>query len=142
MHGVAQHGRIDLKPLDNALSQELAEVLLPRIDGGPQWLRTLIVDGAEGNPFYMEELVKMLIDDGAIVVERRRLACRRRSAARARVPQTLTGVLQARLDALAPPERWRCSRRRSSATCSGTRRSPRSTPRRSRSCRGWCSASS
>jgi tetratricopeptide (TPR) repeat protein len=105
MQGVAQHGRIDLKPLDNALSQELAEALLARIDGAPQGLRTLIVEGAEGNPFYMEELVKMLIDDGVIVVEAEgwRVVADRLQVAR--VPPTLTGVLQARLDALTPPER-------------------------------------
>ena len=105
MQGVVQHGRIDLRPLDNALSQELAEALLARIDGAPQALRALIVDGAEGNPFYMEELVKMLIDDGVIVVEAEgwRVVADRLQVAR--VPPTLTGVLQARLDALTPPER-------------------------------------
>ena len=105
MQGVAQHGRIDLRPLDNALSQELAEALLARIDGAPQTLRTLIVERAEGNPFYMEELVKMLIDEGVIVVEAEdwRVVADRLQVAR--VPPTLTGVLQARLDALTPPER-------------------------------------
>ena len=33
----------------------------------PPALRELVTGSAEGNPFYMEELVKMLIDDGAIV---------------------------------------------------------------------------
>jgi hypothetical protein len=55
---------------------------------------------AEGNPFYMEELVRMLVDQGAIVVERRALARRCPSACGAQVPATLTGVLQARLDGL------------------------------------------
>ncbi len=32
----------------------------------PDTLRRLIVEGAEGNPFYIEELVKMLIEQGAI----------------------------------------------------------------------------
>ena len=32
----------------------------------PVALRELVTGGAEGNPFYMEELVKMLIDQGAI----------------------------------------------------------------------------
>ncbi len=105
MRGVAQHGRIDLKPLDNAHSQELAEALLARIDGAPQALRTLIVEGAEGNPFYMEELVKMLIDDGVIAVDRERWRVVADRLQVARVPPTLTGVLQARLDALTPPER-------------------------------------
>ncbi len=71
----------------------------------PHAFRDLLVDGAEGNPFYVEELVRMLIDDrvierwaGAWSVDLERLK-------RARVPPTLTGVLQARLDGLPKPER-------------------------------------
>ena len=37
--------------LDDATLQRIAEV--------PEALRALVIDGAEGNPFYMEELVKM-----------------------------------------------------------------------------------
>ena len=67
----------------------------------PEALRALVIDGAEGNPFYMEELVKMLIDDGVIAVDGRAAgACSTDKLLRAHVPPTLTGVLQARLDAL------------------------------------------
>jgi tetratricopeptide (TPR) repeat protein len=103
--GDAAHRRIDVRPLDKADSRELAESLLQHIRDVPEALRAIVTGGAEGNPFYMEELVKMLIDDGVIVVDRegwRVLAERLQSA---KVPATLTGVLQARLDALPPPER-------------------------------------
>ncbi|MBN8508058.1 MAG: tetratricopeptide repeat protein [Burkholderiales bacterium] len=105
MHGVPQHGRIDLKPLDDALSQVLAEALLQRLHEVPERLRALLIGGAEGNPFYMEELVKMLIDDGVIAVEADGWRVLADKLEAARVPPTLTGVLQARLDALPPPER-------------------------------------
>ena len=94
-----------LSPLSRGDSRELADVLLQWIDATPPLLRELITGGADGNPFYMEELLKMLIDDGAIVTggERWRVVPERLLATR--VPTTLTGVLQARLDALAERDR-------------------------------------
>ncbi len=105
MRGEPRHTRLDLKPLDHAYSQELAEALLQRIHGVPEALRALVIDGAEGNPFYMEELVKMLIDDGVILIEPEGWRVLPERLMHAHVPPTLTGVLQARLDALAPHER-------------------------------------
>jgi class 3 adenylate cyclase/tetratricopeptide (TPR) repeat protein len=96
------HQRIDLAPLDKRASRDLANELLKKLPEVPAALRELVTSSAEGNPFYMEELVKMLIDQGAI---------RTRSDSEAwsvdaerllvtQVPPTLTGVLQARLDGL------------------------------------------
>jgi len=53
----------------------------------------------------MEELVKMLIYDGVIVVEADEWRVLPDKLLEAHVPPTLTGVLQARIDALAPRER-------------------------------------
>jgi class 3 adenylate cyclase/tetratricopeptide (TPR) repeat protein len=99
------HRRLDLKPLDKEFSHELAKALLQRIDDIPVALRAVITDGAEGNPFYMEELVKMLIDDGVIEIGAERWRVLADKFLAARVPTTLTGVLQARLDALGASER-------------------------------------
>lgn len=105
----AFHARIDIAPLDAAATDALADQLLARLDGAEPAaharLRDLVTRSAEGNPFYMEEVVQMLIDDGVIVVDgdRWRLAAERLGDVR--VPGTLTAVLQARIDALAPPER-------------------------------------
>ena len=54
---------------------------------------------------YAEELVKMLIDDGVILVEGERWRVLDERLSVARIPGTLTGVLQARLDALSAAER-------------------------------------
>ncbi len=101
----AAHSRIDLQPLDKRASRELAGVLLQRLESVPVVLRELVTGGADGNPFYMEELVRMLIDDGAIRTggEHWRLVPEKLLAAH--VPATLTGVLQTRLDGLPPAEK-------------------------------------
>ena len=98
------HRRIDLQPLGKDMSRLLVSELLRKLPEVPVALRELVTGGAEGNPFYMEELVKMLIDQGAIEtgevwkVNAERLLL-------TKVPPTLTGVLQARLDGLPAPER-------------------------------------
>lgn len=103
--GQENHARIDLAQLSRRNSRELAGVLLQRLDEIPAALRELITGGAEGNPFYMEELVKMLIDDGVIETDAPRWRVVPERLVGARVPATLTGVLQARLDSLASEER-------------------------------------
>ena len=98
------HVAIDLAPLDEVASGCLAAELLARMaDAAPQ-LRGILVERAHGNPFFMEELVQMLVDDRAIVVEDRAWRLRPERLARLRLPETLVGVLQARLDALPSDE--------------------------------------
>ena len=85
-------------------ADDLADELLKKLPQVPAALRELVTAGADGNPFYMEELVKMLIDQGAIrtgehwSVDADKLLS-------LKVPPTLTGVLQARLDGLPAQER-------------------------------------
>ena len=97
--------RIDLAPLDRGVSRLLVNELLKKLDEVPSTLRELISGGADGNPFYMEELVKMLVDEGAIDASQERWSVRPDKLIATHVPQTLTGVLQARLDGLKPAER-------------------------------------
>jgi class 3 adenylate cyclase/tetratricopeptide (TPR) repeat protein len=97
--------RIDLSPLDRNASRQLAKELLKKLAEVPAALRELITGGAEGNPFYMEELVKMLVDEGAIVTGGERWTVVPDKLLATKVPPTLTGVLQARLDSLPPTER-------------------------------------
>jgi class 3 adenylate cyclase len=98
------HRRIELHPLEKDASRMLVSELLRKLPEVPIALRELITGGGEGNPFYMEELVKMLIDQGAIETgESWRVNAERLLLAK--VPTTLTGVLQARLDSLPAPER-------------------------------------
>ncbi len=102
------HTRLGLKPLSRRASRALVSEILQRVDPVPDALRDLVVERAEGNPFYVEELTKMLIDDGVILRDERgegRWRVELDRLAEVRVPPTLTGVLQARLDSLPRAEK-------------------------------------
>ncbi|MBU0494945.1 MAG: tetratricopeptide repeat protein [Chloroflexi bacterium] len=100
--------RLELAPLCEDDSRTLVDEILRQVNQVPDDLSDLVVRGAEGNPYYVEELIKMLVEDGVIVrgkdkadpwhVELNRLTS-------VRVPATLTGVLQARLDSLPHEEK-------------------------------------
>ena len=66
-------------------------------------LSELIIGRSEGNPFYMEELIKMLVDQGAIEIGSTSWSLHPERLLATHVPPTLTGVLQARLDGLPAP---------------------------------------
>ncbi len=65
--GQTFHTRLELRPLSKWDSRRLVAEILQKVDHVPVDLRDLLVTGAEGNPFFIEELIKMLIEDGVIV---------------------------------------------------------------------------
>ncbi len=104
--GLYSYAAINLSPLSKDDSRRLVDEILRKVPDLPTAVRELVVGGAEGNPFYVEELIKMLIDarviqpgDDVWTVEPGRLAT-------VNIPTTLTEVLQARLDGLEPVERF------------------------------------
>jgi class 3 adenylate cyclase len=103
--GGGTHQRIHLEPLGPGASQQLANELLKSLQQAPAELSELLTERAAGNPFYMEELVKMLIDQGAIATAGAQWTLHPEKLLSTRVPASLTGVLQARLDGLPAPER-------------------------------------
>lgn len=96
--------RIELAPLEATDAATLAAALLARLPDAPEALRRRLIEGAEGNPFYMEELVNMLIDRGVIVADDDGWRLGERPLAETAMPSTLAGVLQARLDELEPAQ--------------------------------------
>ena len=96
---------VPLSPLAAAQSDALAQALLRRLDTVPQKLTELIVGRAEGNPYYMEELLRRLVDDGVIVVGEPHWTVQTDRLDTVQLPSTLVGLLQARLDALPANER-------------------------------------
>jgi len=92
---------VTLTPLSRADSQRLVANLL-EIESLPPWLRQMILQKAEGNPFFVEEVVRMLIDRGAIIRRDDRWVAVGETEA-LDLPDTLRGLLRARIDRL-PPE--------------------------------------
>jgi class 3 adenylate cyclase/tetratricopeptide (TPR) repeat protein len=94
----AKYVEIELRPLEKHNCETLIENML-RIKGLPYGVRDQIVDRAGGNPFFIEEVVRSLIDEGAIVrgdtgfevTEKIRTVV---------IPPTINDVLMARIDRL------------------------------------------
>jgi tetratricopeptide (TPR) repeat protein len=103
--GLAFHRRINLEPLSRRESRQLVAEILRLVDEVPPQLRELVVEGAEGNPFYVEELIKMLVEDGVVVKGEEIWHIIPQRLSEIEVPTTLAGVLQARLDSLPVEER-------------------------------------
>jgi class 3 adenylate cyclase/tetratricopeptide (TPR) repeat protein len=103
--GLACHTRLHLHPLTRRESRQLVEEILRHAQSIPHALRELVVSAAEGNPFYVEELIKMLIDQRVILPGAGQWRVDASRLVEVRVPPTLTGVLQARLDGLSPWEK-------------------------------------
>jgi class 3 adenylate cyclase/predicted ATPase len=95
-----------LDPLSASESETLVGNLL-RVEALPQELRGRILSHAEGNPFYVEEIIRSLMDSGAIVRDE---ATGRWQAtqevADIAIPDTLHGVLMARIDRLQEETKW------------------------------------
>ncbi len=99
------HARLELGPLSRGESRALVETILRKAPAVPQALRELIVGSAEGIPFYIEEIINMLIDQKVIRPGPEEWEIEPRLLAAVRVPPTLAGILQARLDSLSATER-------------------------------------
>ena len=95
---------ITIRSLDLDASRELVSEILRNVSNLPQDLVETIAKNAEGNPFYLEELIKVLIEDGVIVKGDDIWQIVPQRVTQLRVPATLTGVLQARLDRLPSTE--------------------------------------
>lgn len=97
--------RVELKPLSRRTSRMLVDEILQRVEQLPDALCDNIVDAAEGNPLYVEEQIKMFIDQGIIEIRGDHWRVLPDRVESFRVPPTLTGLLQARLDGLPQQER-------------------------------------
>jgi predicted ATPase len=108
--GQPWHGRCDLRPLSKRDGRRQVTAILQKVSNLPESLRDLVADKAEGNPYYAEELVRMLIEDGIILTGGDTWRVELARLTDWRVPPTLTGILQARLDSLSPLERTELQR--------------------------------
>lgn len=89
---------LPLRTLGEADSRQLIANLL-QVEALPESVRAWILKRAEGNPFYVEEVIHMLIERGALVQEDGHWAARQEITA-LEVPDSLQALLLARLDRL------------------------------------------
>ncbi len=97
--GKTYYSQVRIDPLSSAN----AEVLLRDLLGDRQDVATLVpmlVERAEGNPFFLEETVRHLVDTGVLAGERGAYHLTRPPAP-AQLPATVQAVLAARIDRLA-----------------------------------------
>lgn len=78
---------INLGPLP--LSPDLVRQAYPILKGEPESALSLLAKKSKGNPYFLEEMVKNVIVDGSVDSDRLQ-----------RLPETLKGLLQSRLDLL------------------------------------------
>jgi predicted ATPase/class 3 adenylate cyclase len=100
--GQVQTLRLDLHPLSKADTRQLISEILQKVQDIPETIMELIVNKAEGSPFYVEELIKVLIEGQVIVRGGEQWSVELERLSNLKVPPTLTGLLQARLDGLIP----------------------------------------
>ncbi len=89
---------LTLDPLDESHARELVANLL-HVEDLPEKVRALILRKAEGNPFFVEEVIRSLLDMRLVVRENSHWRATREIENIA-VPDTLAGVITARLDRL------------------------------------------
>jgi class 3 adenylate cyclase len=93
---------VELDPLSSGDSGRLLDELLAA--ELPQRLKSIIVKKAEGNPFFVEEIVSTLVDRG--VLKRDNGGWKAHDIPPGfDVPDTVRSVLAARIDLLGPPEK-------------------------------------
>ncbi|HSH04973.1 MAG TPA: adenylate/guanylate cyclase domain-containing protein [Anaerolineae bacterium] len=99
------HTPIPLSPLSTSASEALINKILRRLPEIPSKLLQKISQQANGNPFYIEELIKALIESGVIIPRSPQWQLKLDHFNKINVPTTLTGILQSRLDRLTNDER-------------------------------------
>jgi len=97
----ASHTAIRLEPLSPQESVDLARGFLG-VDELPHDLEELVASRAEGNPFFIEELLQALLEIGSLSVDDGRATL---ADVDVDIPDTVQGTILARIDRLGRPDR-------------------------------------
>jgi class 3 adenylate cyclase len=89
---------LQLNPLSEGDSRQLVSNLL-EIEALPEKIRDVILKKAEGNPFFVEEVIRMLIDTGGIIQQGEKWAAGK-DIGNIEIPDNLQSLLLARIDRL------------------------------------------
>ncbi|OGL03454.1 MAG: hypothetical protein A3I03_06005 [Candidatus Rokubacteria bacterium RIFCSPLOWO2_02_FULL_68_19] len=97
------HSRIALGPLSDEESGRMARGLLEASEL-PEEVRAMVSRKAEGNPFFLEEILRSLVETGALRRDNGRYVLTR-SAGDIHVPDTIQDLIMARIDRLAEEQK-------------------------------------
>ncbi len=98
VHHAERYVEVELRPLDAPATRRLLNNLF-RDDDLPRATRQLIEEKAQGNPFYVEEVVQALVDQGAVEYRDGTFRATERIAA-VEIPGSVHELVMARVDAL------------------------------------------
>jgi class 3 adenylate cyclase/tetratricopeptide (TPR) repeat protein len=101
--GQAGSESLALEPLSHDAASRIVDNLLGEV-GIEEHVRERIIEAADGNPLFVEQLLSMMIDDG-IVTRTAAGWVATDDVAEIAVPPTINALLASRLDRLAPEER-------------------------------------
>jgi tetratricopeptide (TPR) repeat protein len=96
---------IQVAPLPDAASRQLAQELLQRADGVPDKVIDLLVERSEGMPYYVEEMVNWFLDRGILDAHGERWTFLPEKLKEEPLPATLQHLLLTRLSGLSQDER-------------------------------------
>jgi tetratricopeptide (TPR) repeat protein len=100
---VRNYAAVSLSPLSDGASRDLIEELL-KGEAIPGDVLEGILEKAEGNPFFIEEILRMLIDGASLVRDERGWHWAP-SSLEIRIPETINGLVASRIDLLTPLEK-------------------------------------
>jgi class 3 adenylate cyclase/tetratricopeptide (TPR) repeat protein len=104
MTGSDIRSKIELQPFSEDVMERFLDDLFRQVPSFPRDVKREIIRRAEGNPELCKELVRLLVDRGALSVDADHVPIRwdKNRSAKLDLPDTVRGVLQARLDGLVP----------------------------------------
>ena len=96
--------KIELTPFSEEVMERFLDDLFRQVPSFPRDVKREIIRRAEGNPELCKELVRLLVDRGALSVDAHHVPIKwdKNRSAKLDLPDTVRGVLQARLDGLQP----------------------------------------
>jgi len=101
--GKSYYHQLRIEPLPPESAHELLEALLGA-DPGLVVLKQLLIERTEGNPFFLEESVRTLVETKALVGERGGYHLEKATRS-LQIPATAQAILAARIDRLSPEDK-------------------------------------
>jgi class 3 adenylate cyclase/tetratricopeptide (TPR) repeat protein len=103
--GIFECRKLRLRRLSRLQSRLLIDEILFEAGSIPETFYACVIDEAEGNPLFIQEMIKMFIDEEVITKKEGSKVIQLQKLEDLHVPSTLNGILQARLDSLHSAER-------------------------------------